>query len=71
MDLGVWRLGRPLRPVRCWQCGVEAEGANLVEGVGLVPYWLSTDHEHAELPPTPEQLQAAGAAALARIQDGG
>jgi hypothetical protein len=60
--------------VRCWQCGVEPEA--LYETTTLsdpAPTYLANwprvgDHEHAEQPPTPGQLEQAGHEALMRIR---
>jgi hypothetical protein len=60
--------------VRCWWCGAEPE---LVEVTRLgdaepsyIPgYWPPSHdgHQHAEVPPTPGQLEQAGHEALMRI----
>jgi hypothetical protein len=57
----------------CWWCGAEAEVFELQAFGGRVDRFLgawppATDHEHAERPPTPGELQQAGHEALTRIQ---
>jgi hypothetical protein len=65
-----------LAGVRCWLCGVEPEGIVETTGLGdakrsFVPgHWPPGDHEHAERPPTPAQLEQAGHEALMRIRQG-
>jgi len=60
--------------IRCWQCGVEPhetfdvstmESATVTEIAGR---WPSGDHEHAQRPPTPAELEQAGHQALIRIR---
>ena len=59
--------------MKCWQCGAEPEEVYEVvsmetqQPVRVVARWPTGDHEHAERPPTPEELAAAGSVALARI----
>lgn len=59
--------------MRCWQCGVEPTGTVNVQNFGdpgpvYVPTgWPPGDHQHAEHPPSPAELQQAGHRALRRI----
>ena len=59
--------------MRCWQCGAEPTGLADVrtfsdpEPVYLPTGWPPGDHEHAEHPPSPGELQQAGHRALRRI----
>lgn len=60
--------------MRCWLCGaepLEVFDASTMESatVQLIPgRWPTGDHEHAEAPPTPGQLEQAGHEALQRIR---
>jgi hypothetical protein len=60
-----------LRAMSCWQCGVQPEDLVEVRSLGgpvrFIPQWPAGDHEHAEKPPTPEELLNAGSATLLRI----
>ncbi len=56
----------------CWWCGAEADDVVQVHQFGrpvrAIPNWpFATDHQHAEDPPSPAQLERAGHAALMRI----
>ena len=61
----------------CWVCGAVPElydartfgsaGPEYIAGTWPVP---ASDHLHVNNPPTPEQLEAAGHAALRRILEG-
>jgi hypothetical protein len=65
----------------CWWCGVEPTEVveqtfditvmEQVEPVQQIKHswvrWPQGDHEHAELPPSPAQLEQAGHEVLARI----
>ena len=59
--------------MRCWQCGVEPlevfETTTLLDAqpTYIAGRWPPGDHEHAERPPTPGQLEQAGHEALSRI----
>lgn len=58
----------------CWQCGVEpvdTYDVRTMAGVErVIPRWPdSGDHPHALTPPTPDDLVAAGYAALNRITE--
>jgi hypothetical protein len=63
--------------VKCWSCGVEPVELHDVQTLGdpepvYLPIWPhGGDHEHAERPPTPGELEQAGHEALRRIQMGG
>lgn len=59
----------------CWWCGVEPVARHEVVTLSGVPYrtipqWPNeaSDHQHAEQPPTPGQLEQAGHEALMRIR---
>lgn len=59
--------------VTCWWCGaqpLELHEVTTLSGVPyrLIPQWPGGDHAHAELPPTPTQLEQAGHEALMRIR---
>jgi hypothetical protein len=63
-------------PIRCWACGVEPEETYEVQSmeqadaIATVIRWpASTDHEHADRQPTPEELDAAGRVSLLKIQE--
>lgn len=65
---------QPDGTVRCWWCGVEPD--SLIDITRLdqaepayIPNWppSTTDHAHAEHPPTPGQLEQAGHEALMRV----
>jgi hypothetical protein len=59
--------------VRCWQCGVEPVALHDVTTLSdpepqYLPNWPPrTDHDHAERPPTPAELEQAGYLTLTRI----
>jgi hypothetical protein len=59
--------------MRCWQCGVEPDEVLEVTRMGdaepsfLPGRWPPGDHPHAERPPTPAELSAAGDAVMARM----
>lgn len=59
--------------MRCWQCGVEPTGLVEVTTLGdqepryLPTGWPDSDHDHAEHPPSPTELQDSGDAALGRV----
>lgn len=58
--------------MRCWWCGVEPSGVIDITRFGDVeprtfPVWPAGDHDHAEKPPTPGELLAAGAKRFDRI----
>lgn len=60
--------------MRCWQCGVEPmEVYETTTFFDPKPTyapgrWPKGDHEHAEHPPSPGQLEQAGHEALSRLQ---
>lgn len=60
--------------MRCWQCGVEPLEVYETTTFGetrpsyLPGRWPAGDHEHAERPPTPGELEQAGHEALMRIK---
>jgi hypothetical protein len=60
--------------MRCWSCGVEPEMVDVSTVTDAQPRYISgrwptgDDHEHAERPPTPGQLEQAGHEALMRIR---
>jgi hypothetical protein len=63
--------------VHCWWCGVEPDSLMEITRFGLaeqeyLPNWPpATDHQHAERPPMPGQLEQAGHEALMRIRHAG
>jgi hypothetical protein len=61
--------------VRCWWCGIEPELVEITSLQSAEPEYVvgkwpmpGGDHQHAERPPTPGQLEQAGHEALMRIQ---
>lgn len=60
--------------MRCWQCGIESlevfETTTLsdLQPTYIEGRWPAGDHEHAERPPTPTELEHAGHEALMRIR---
>lgn len=59
--------------MRCWFCGVEPLDVFEVTALGdaeprFLANWPAGNHEHAERPPSPAQLEAAGHEALMRIR---
>jgi hypothetical protein len=56
--------------MQCWVCGVEPDSVHEITSFGdIEPRYLahwppSTDHDHAERQPTPEELENAGWEAL-------
>jgi hypothetical protein len=59
--------------IRCWLCGIEPRDmitfSNWNGCRWSEPDWpYSEDHEHAERPPTPAELVAAGQRILDRIR---
>jgi hypothetical protein len=61
--------------VRCWLCGVvplsEIDTSTLGSAfsTSVAGRWPAGDHEHAERPPTPAELEQAGHEALIRIRN--
>jgi hypothetical protein len=59
--------------LRCWQCGVEPTGTVNVQTftdpgpVYVATGWPPGNHEHAEHPPTPAELERDGHRSLRRI----
>lgn len=59
--------------IRCWQCGAAPTSLAEVTTIGdpepvyLPAGWPPGDHEHAEQPPTPEQITDAAHDAGRRI----
>jgi len=58
---------------RCWACQVEPVELHEITAMAdaekvYLPRWPADgDHEHAERPPTPDELVAAGARALDQV----
>jgi hypothetical protein len=52
--------------MNCWACGVEPESVYEITSFGdaeprhLAHWPAATDHEHAERPPSPEELERSG-----------
>ncbi len=61
------------QPIRCWQCGIEPVAIEEIRTmadsrpVRVVVEWPPGDHEHAEHPPTPAELEREGYRSLRRI----
>lgn len=62
--------------MNCWQCGVEPLEVHETTALGeaqprcIAGRWPAGDHEHAERPPTPGELEQAGHKALRVILEG-
>jgi hypothetical protein len=59
--------------VKCWWCGVEPIDFVEITSFGdreprYLPNWPGADHEHAETPPSPAQLEDPGHRALMRLR---